>query len=88
MSKIKRYMKNIKKQYGKNIKAFENRELEPSKEVQELWERIHNETKGSLDMNQHKPMMSIIQTRWGLSSRGSDNLINSYDDIEKVANEN
>lgn len=86
MSTIQRYMKNINKQYGKNIKAFENKELEPSKETQELWNRIHNETNGSLDLNQHNPMLSIIQTRWGFSSRGSDNLINCYDDIVKVAN--
>lgn len=42
---INRYAKNIMKQYGKNIKAFEkNIEKEPSKETLKIFERIKKDT--------------------------------------------
>ncbi len=92
MGTFERYIKNINKQYGKNIKAFEDKELDPSKETLAFWNKIQEETgptesnlgKKSLDLSTHKPMLSIMYTRWGLTNR-EDNRIGEYGDIEKIA---
>jgi len=73
-------MKHISKQYGKNMKKFEDATLNggnPSEEIREF-DKKHNIT-------QRKPMISIINNRWGFPSRSDNNLIKSVEDIENVA---
>lgn len=95
MGKFERYIKNIDKQYGKHMKRFEDRSLEPSKETEALWAKVLKETsegyegvsRKGVDLSLHSPMMSVIHYRWGFESRGGDNTINSYADIESISNE-
>lgn len=78
MSVIKRYLKNIYKQYGKNMEKFEDMlsNNSPSKEVLDFREKY-----GIHDV---KPMISIKHSRWGFPSR-ENNLINSVSDIKEVS---
>ncbi len=45
MNHHKKHCKRILKQYGKHIKAFENRNLEPSKEIQEFRDKYAKDRK-------------------------------------------
>lgn len=95
MSVLIKYLKNIEKQYGKNIKAFEtNIQKDPSKEIQNLHKKIKKETTKtiyingkaksvSLDLGLRKPMISILNNRWGFSS-SEQNLVSCYNDIQDI----
>ena len=80
MNSHKKYIKNIYKQYGKNIKAFEEMTLtaDVPKDIEVLYK------KHGLDLTVRKPMVSIINSRWGFPSR-DENKIASYEDIERIA---
>lgn len=92
MSIINKFAKRILKQYGKNIRAFEGRDLDPSKETLELWKKIQKETSSNkqnpkrkpLQLSEHKPMLSILHTRWGFASRDK-NTFECHDDLVTIA---
>ena len=72
-----RRMKNIQKQYGKHMKAYENNMLE-MKESDYL---INLFKKHGLPISGLKRAPSIIHSRWGFESAGEKNRINEVDDI-------
>lgn len=92
MSTYKRFCKNILKQYGKNIKAFEESDGTPSKETQAIWDRVlketskgyKGETRRGVNLAEHKPMVSIFSQRWGFPSR-EKNHVECYQDLVDIA---
>lgn len=73
MSKWQRSMRNIYKQYGKNIKAFEKMDISIPKYTEDLF------NKHGLDINSRRPMMSVMHTRW---TRGR---VDTYAKLKEVA---
>ncbi len=79
MSKWQRSMRNIFKQYGKNIKAFENMDLSVPKYIEDLYKKY------DLDLNDRRPMISIRHYRWG-NTRKPEDQIDTYEKLKEVAN--
>jgi hypothetical protein len=73
-----RRCKNIMKQYGRHMKAHEEimLEMRESDTVVELFKKFN------LPLTSIERVPSVIHMRWGLASRGGDNLINEVADIE------
>jgi len=81
MSKYQRSIRNIYKQYGKNIKAFEKMKTDIPKYTEDLFE------KHGLDLNARKPMISIMITRWN-SGKKDEDCVDTYEKLKEVALQN
>lgn len=81
MSKHQRSIRNIYKQYGKHIKAWEERESknsEPPKHIIDLYKKY------DLDINSKKPFISIRHYRWD-NCVPEDRRIDTFQKLEDFA---
>ena len=80
MGKYQRSLKNIYKQYGNNIKAWESKEEGQSvpNHVVDFYKKY------DLDMNARKPFISIRHWRWGNCSP-EERRIDTFTKLEEIA---
>ena len=74
-------MKRIYKQYGKNIKAWEERETENAvvpKHIEELYKKYN------LDLASRKPFISVRHYKWG-NCVPENKRIDTYQKLEDYA---
>jgi predicted metal-dependent hydrolase len=82
MGIYQRYMKRIYKQYGKNIKSWEDREKEGKQELPKEIEDLYKKYK--LDLATRKPFISVRHYRWG-NCVPEERRIDTFEKLESIS---
>jgi hypothetical protein len=80
MGKYERSLKNIYKQYGKNIKAWDDKEKNAvvPQEIEKMYEKY------GFDLSARKPFISVRHWRWG-NCIPKERQVDTFEKLEKIA---